>query len=170
MQDRGHGTGRGPWLRALPLLAERLPCRLDRQPCGGDARAKRRVLVRMRIGELTKRCSRLLGLVFPAFPSTEGRLRPKANEPGSSLRHAKRHGLASPTKQGFGQEGIAPTILHRHLGLKGSPCRPAHLGGRQTEISELRGTERRSACKRRVWYAHDRTSRTGSSSLFCRII
>jgi hypothetical protein len=56
----------------------------------------------MRIGELTKRCSRLLGLVFPAFASTEGRLRAKTNEPGSSLRQAKRHGLASPTKKGFG--------------------------------------------------------------------
>ena len=56
----------------------------------------------MRIGELTKRCGRLLMLVFPAFASTEGRLRTKTNEPGASLCQAKRHGLASPTKKGFG--------------------------------------------------------------------
>src|SRR6266568_8472299 len=70
IQDRGHGTGRGQLLRALPLRSERLQCRLGRQPRGGDARAKRRVLLRMRIGKLTKCCSRLLGLVFPAFAST----------------------------------------------------------------------------------------------------
>jgi hypothetical protein len=57
----------------------------------------------MRIGELPKRCGRLLMLVFPAFASTEGRLCTKTNAPGASLCQAKRHGLASPTKKGFGQ-------------------------------------------------------------------
>src|SRR5712692_4003291 len=75
IQDLGHGTGRGQWLLAIALLSERLQCRLGRQPRGGYARAKRRVLLRMRIGKLTKRCSRLRMPVFPAFASTEGRLR-----------------------------------------------------------------------------------------------
>src|SRR6266850_2577911 len=103
MQDRGHGTGRGPLLLALALLSERLQCRVGRQPRGGEARAKRRVLLCLRIGELTKRCRHLLVPVFPAFASTESRWSPKTHEPGSSLRHAKRHGLASPTKKSFGQ-------------------------------------------------------------------
>src|SRR6266571_5621040 len=100
IQDLGHSTGRGQLLLAIPLLSERLQCRLGRQPRVGYARAKRRVLLRMRIGELAKRCSRLLELVFPAFASTKGRLPTKTHEPGSSLRQAKRHGLASPTKKG----------------------------------------------------------------------
>ena len=49
--------------------------------------------------------------------------------------------------------------------VQGSPFRPAHLGRRQTEISDLRWTERRSAFKRRVVHAHDRTSRTKSGEL-----
>src|SRR2546427_8661756 len=69
------------------------------------------------------------------------------------------------TLLGFGQQGVAPTMFQRHLGLKGSPFRPAHLGCRQTEISDLRWTERRSEFKRRVLHAHDRTSRTESGSL-----
>src|SRR5882672_2812171 len=103
IQDFGHGTGRGQLLLTLTLISERLPCRLGRQPRGGYARAKRRVLLRRRIGELPQRCSHLLVPVFPAFASTEGRWSPKTHEPGSSLRQAKRHGLASPTKKGFGQ-------------------------------------------------------------------
>src|SRR6266446_3856384 len=103
IQDFGHGTGRGQLLLTITLISERLQCRLGRQPRVGYARAKRRVLLRMRIGELPKCCSRLLGLVFPAFAPTKGRLRTKTNEPGSSLRQAKRHGLASPPKKGFGQ-------------------------------------------------------------------
>src|SRR5439155_9255098 len=63
IQDRGHGTGRGQLLLAIPLRFKRLQCRLGRQPRVGDARAKRWVLLGMRIGELTKRCSRLLELV-----------------------------------------------------------------------------------------------------------
>jgi len=35
IQDLGHGTGRGQWLRALTLRAERLQGRLGRQPCVG---------------------------------------------------------------------------------------------------------------------------------------
>src|SRR6266478_4809446 len=87
---------------------------------------KRRVLLRMGVGELMKRFSRLRMQVFPAFAPTEGRLSTETKDPCSSLRQAKRHGLASPTKDGFGQEGVAPTIFQRHLGLKGSPFRPVH--------------------------------------------
>src|SRR5438128_3360388 len=57
IQDLGHGTGRGQLLLAIALLSERLQCRLGRQPRVGEARAKCRVLLRMRIGKLTKRCS-----------------------------------------------------------------------------------------------------------------
>src|SRR4029453_12469259 len=110
----------------------------------------------MGIGKLTKRLGCLRMLLFPASATTEGRLRTKTPEPGASLRQAKRHGLASPPKKGFGQEGATPTIFHRHLGLKGPPCRPAHLGGRQTEVSDLRRTERRSVFKWRVVHTHDR--------------
>src|SRR5207253_8112097 len=99
---------------ALPLRSERLQGRLGRQPRVGEARAKRRVLLRMGIGKLTKRCSRLRGLVFPAFASTEGRLRTKTNEPCSSLRQAKRYGLASPPKQGLGPQRAARPISHSH--------------------------------------------------------
>ena len=72
IQDFGHGTGRGQLLRARALLSQRLHGRLGRQPRGGSARAKRRVLLRMRIGELTKRFSHLRMPLFPALASTEG--------------------------------------------------------------------------------------------------
>src|SRR5882724_8920614 len=104
IQDLGHGTGRGPLVLAIALLSERVQCRLSRQPRGGYARAKRRVVLRMGVGELMKRFSRLRMQVFPAFAPTEGRLSTETNDPCSSLRQAKRHGLASPTKDGFGQE------------------------------------------------------------------
>src|SRR6266568_7278876 len=59
IQDLGHGTGRGQLLLAIALLSERVQCRLSRQPRVGYARAKRRVLLRMGVGELMKRFSRL---------------------------------------------------------------------------------------------------------------
>src|SRR4249920_2339367 len=49
-----HGTGRGQWLRLIPLLAERLQCRLDCQPAGGQAGAACGVWLRLGFGELTQ--------------------------------------------------------------------------------------------------------------------
>src|SRR5712691_1224701 len=129
IQHRGHGTGRGQLLLTIALLAQRLQGRLGRQPRVGYARAKRRVLLRMRIGELTKRFSHQRMPLFPAFASTEGSLSPKTKATGSSLRQAKCHGLASPPKDDFGHQRSAPVIFQRHLGFKGTPRRAGHFGG-----------------------------------------
>ena len=162
MQDRGHGTGRGPGVLARALLSACVQCRVSRQPRGGDARAKRRVVVRMGGGERLQRFRRLRMQVFPAFAPTAGRWRTETHAPGASLRQATRHGLASPTQDRCGPEGGAPTLLHRHLGPKGSPCRPVHLGCRQAYIGNVRRTARLPACQRRVVQAHAMTSRTES--------
>jgi hypothetical protein len=69
--------------------------------------------------------------LFPAFASTESRLSAQTHEHRASLCQAKRHGLTSPTEEGCGQQGGAPTVLQRHLGLKGAPLGAGHLGGRQ---------------------------------------
>jgi hypothetical protein len=53
---------------------------------------------------------------------------------------------------------VLSTIFQRHLGLKGSPCRSAHLGGRQASIGDWRRAERLTECKQRVLHAHDMTS------------
>src|SRR5712691_11428953 len=67
MQDLGHGTGRGQLVLAILLFPERLQSRLGRQPRGAQARAKRWVLLRMGLGELTQRLGSLRMLLFPAF-------------------------------------------------------------------------------------------------------
>jgi hypothetical protein len=139
----GHGTGRGQLLRAIALLSQRLPCRLGREPRGGEARAKRRVLVRRRLGELTQRCSHLRMPLCPAFAAPEGCLSPQTKAPSASLRQTPGHGLASPTKKGGGQPGVAPAMFQRQLGRKGSSFRSAQLGCRQTESGALRCTEQR---------------------------
>src|SRR2546425_5362433 len=97
IQDLGHRTGRGPLVRALPLVLQRLEGRWGRQPRGGQARAKRWVWLRMGVGTLTKRLGCLRRLLFPAFATTASRLRAQTDAPGSSLCQAQRHGLAPPT-------------------------------------------------------------------------
>jgi hypothetical protein len=87
-------------------------------------------LVRLHIGELPQRCSHLRLPLFPAFAATAGRRRTETPEASASLGHAKRHRLAAPPKAGFRPQGIAATILQRHLGLKGAPCGTGHVGGR----------------------------------------
>src|SRR5207302_10478433 len=71
IQDLGHGTGRGQLVLAILLLPERLQGRLGRQPRVAQACAKRGVLLRMGLGELTQRLGDLRMLLFPAFVPTE---------------------------------------------------------------------------------------------------
>src|SRR4030095_12374947 len=124
--------------------------------CGPGAR----VWWRGRPGELTQRCSHLRMPLCPAFAAPEGCLSPQTKAPSASLRQTPGHGLASPTKKGVGQPGVAPAMFQRQLGRKGSSFRSAQLGCRQTESGALRCTEQRLEGKRRVVHAHDRTSRT----------
>ena len=121
------GEGR---LRTIPLRSERRQGRCGSQPRGGQARAKRRGLWRMRSGELTQRVSHLRRRLFPAFAATAGRLRTETKDASASLGQAKRHRLAAPTKDGFRQQGIAATLLQRPLGLKGAPGGAGHGGCR----------------------------------------
>ena len=130
IEDLRHGRRRGQVVRALTLLSEGVQGGLSREPRVSEARAKRRVLLRMRLGELTQRLSRLRIQLFPAFAPTESRLRPQTDDPGLSLGQAKRHGLAPPTQDGFSHQGVALTIFHRHLGLKGAPFGAGHFGCR----------------------------------------
>src|SRR6266850_2791128 len=102
IEHRGHGARGGQLLVAIALLCERRQGRLGRQPRVGQARAKRRVLLCMRLGKLMKRFSRLRMPLCPAFAATEGRLRPKTNDSGASLRQTACHSLAAPTEEGFG--------------------------------------------------------------------
>ena len=62
--------GEGKSSRTIPLRSERLQGRCGSQPRGGQARAKRRGLWRMRSGELTQRVSHLRRRLFPAFAAT----------------------------------------------------------------------------------------------------
>src|SRR6266404_4385663 len=113
----------------------------------------------MCIGELTQRFSHLRMPLFPAFAATEGRLRTATHEASASLGQAKRHRLAAPTKDGFRHQGLAATILQRHLGLKGAPCGAGHVGCREAEIGNLGWTGQREAVQRGMVHRHDRTSR-----------
>ena len=131
IQHRGHGTGRGHLLRALALRSQRLPGRRGRPPRGGYARAKRRGLLRMRIGELPQRFGHLRLPRFPAFAATASRWRTKTHAPGASRSEAKRYGLAPPPQDGFRHQGIAVTIFQCHLGLKSSSCGAGHWGCRE---------------------------------------
>jgi len=131
IEDDGHGTRRGPLVRALALLSERLQGRLSRQPRVGQTRTKRRVLLRMGVGELTQRFSDLRMPLFPAFAPTEGRLRTETHDASASLGQAQRYRLASPTNKGFRHQGGARTIFQRHFSLTSASCGPSQFRGRE---------------------------------------
>src|SRR6266566_5068423 len=118
MEHRRPGTGRGQLRRPIPLIAERLQGRLGCQPGGGQAGAECRVLLRLGFGELTQGLRHVRMLLFPTCAATEGRWRAQAHDPGASLAEAACHGLAAPPTDGFRHQGMAPTILQGHLGLK----------------------------------------------------
>ena len=88
-------------------------------------------MLRMGFGQPPECFSRLWVLLFPTFPATAGRLCPETPDARASL--GKPHGksTAPPTEDRLGQEGVASTVFHGHLGLKGAPFRPSHLGGCQ---------------------------------------
>src|SRR5262252_8906312 len=111
IEDLGHGTGRGQLLLTIPLLSECLQSGFGRQPRVGQARTKRRVLLRMRIGELTQRFGHLRMPLFPAFAATEGGLRPETQDPCASFGKTHRNSATTPPEDGFGQQGGAPAIL-----------------------------------------------------------
>src|SRR4030095_13946050 len=159
LEHLGHRTGCGQELLPIPLRAERLQGGFGRQARVGQAGAKRRVLLRLCIGELTQRFSDLRLPLCPAFAATAGRLRTETHDASASLGQAKRHRLAAPTKDGFRPQGMAVTILQRHLGLKGRPCGAGHVGCREAEVGNLCWTGQREAVQRGMVYGHDRASR-----------
>src|SRR6266850_8468968 len=129
------GVAANPWLWLLRGDDNGLKMNRFHEELGANPRrswlnsrnGKIRVIERIGLGELTQRLGYLRMLLFPALGPTEGRLRTETNNPSSSLRQAKRHGLASPTEEGFGHQGVAPAIFQRHLGLKGAPFGPGHF-------------------------------------------
>src|SRR5215468_10382242 len=127
IEHLGHRTGGGQECLTRPLLSERFQGGFGRQPRVGQAGAKRGGLLRLRFGQLTQGVSHLRMLLFPACAATEGRLRPETHDASASLGSAQRHRLAAPPKDGFRPQGIAATILQRHLGLKGAPCGAGHV-------------------------------------------
>jgi hypothetical protein len=140
--------------------------RFGGQPRLGQARAKRRVLLRMRLGKLTKGLSHLRMLLFPSFAATQGRLRPATDDPSAFLCQAQGHGLAALPEDGCCLQGRALTLFHRHLGLKGAPRGPGHLRGREADIGNLRRRERWLARPHSVGLAHESTSRIESAFIF----
>jgi hypothetical protein len=142
IEHRGHRTRRGPWLRALALRPQGFQGRLCRQSRLGPGGAKRWVLVRVRFRQPGQGC-RCLGLrVCPTCATAEGRVRPETHHPCASFAQTHRNGRTAPSEDGFGQEGVGPTICHGPLSLKGTSCRSRHFGGRQTQIGDLRRTKR----------------------------
>jgi hypothetical protein len=83
----------------------------------------------MRFGQPTQGVSGLGMLVFPAVATAEGRLCTETYDPCASFGEPYFNGMTAPPEKSFGQQGVSPTIFQRHLGFKGSPFRPAHLGG-----------------------------------------
>ena len=83
----------------------------------------------MGFGQPPEGSRRLWVLLFPPFTATTGRLRPETPDARASLGKPHSNSTAPPTEDCFGQEGVASTVFHGHLGLKGAPFRPGHLGG-----------------------------------------
>src|SRR5215813_1218448 len=142
VQYLGHRTGRGQLVRTIPLRSQGCQRRLRRQARIGQGRTKRWVLLRVRFRQLPQG-GRGLGLrVFPAFATAEGRLRPETSEPCTSFGKPHLNSMTPPTEDGFGQQGVTPTIFQGHLSLKGTSCWSRHFGGRQAEIGDLGRTKR----------------------------
>jgi hypothetical protein len=128
LEPLGHGTGRGPWLRALPLCSQRLQGRWGREACGSHTGALGRLLVRLGIGKLTKRWGGLRRLLCPAFAATASRLRPQTAAPAAALGQTTRDGLAPPPTDSCRPQGGALTIFPWHRRLKRAPCGASQCG------------------------------------------
>src|SRR6266571_6159641 len=74
IQHGGHRRGRGQLVLLTVLGAQRLQGGFGRQARIGQRGAKRRVLLSMGLGQLTKGLCRLWMLGFPAFAATAGGL------------------------------------------------------------------------------------------------
>jgi hypothetical protein len=116
-----HRARRGQLLLAIPLGSQGFESRVGCQSCRGQCRTKGRVLLRMGFSQLVQRLSGLGVPLFPPFAPTEGRLRPETPDTRTSL--GKPHGnrMTPPTEDRFGEERVASTVFHGHLGLKGAP-------------------------------------------------
>jgi len=115
---------------------------------GGEARirqrrAKRRVLLRVRFGQLAPRRGRLRRMLLPAFAPTAGRLRPQAEHARAVFCQARRNGLAAPAQYRLGEPCAAATVFQRHLRLKSTPGGTRHLRCREAQVLHLTGRERR---------------------------
>ena len=75
IEHLGHRTGRGPLVLAIALGSQGRQSGLDGQPRIGQARAKRWVLLRMRVSSVVKGLGHLRRRVFPAFTAAESCLR-----------------------------------------------------------------------------------------------
>ena len=138
IEHLGHGTGRGQLLLAIPLCSQRLQSRLGREACVDQTGAKCRILLRMGIGKLTKRLGSLRLLLFPAFAATESCLSPQTDDPASALGQPKRYGLASPPKDSFRHQGVAPHNIS-------TSSQPQKIAVRGQSVWMTRGGDRRFA-------------------------
>jgi hypothetical protein len=137
MQDLRHRTGRRAWGCCIAQGPERLQGPGGRQARRGQRRAKRRVVLRMGLGQLTERWGALGMRVFPACATTASGLGTATKDPWPPLGQATCHGVASPTADALGLAGVAAAVLHRYLGLQGSPCGAGHLRGSQAYVGNL---------------------------------
>jgi hypothetical protein len=125
----GHCPGRREWGCVIALDSQRLQSHLGGQTCRGQRGAKRRVLLGMRLGQVTQSLGHVGMRVFPTVAATAGSPGPEAQEVCTPFGEAKCDRMASLTKHTFGLAGVTTTILQRHCCLKGAPCSSHHFRG-----------------------------------------
>ena len=134
IENARHRTGSRHLLLRKYLGPECPDCGFRRQPRIGQRRPKGGSLLGLRFGYRAQGCSCLRGLGFPPLPPTEGRLRSQTGNARAALGHPDFNRLAAPPKPALCLAGIPCPVLLRHLRLKGSSLRAAHLRGSQAQI------------------------------------
>lgn len=138
---------------------ERLQSPFGSQARRRQRRSKRRVLLGMDLGQLTKGLGHLEMLVFPAFAATASGLSPQTNAPCTPLRQAQLDRVPSPAEHPFSLAGVAAAVFHGHLGLKGAPLGTGHLRSGQAYIGNLVWGRGLQGSRGEGFHKHEITSR-----------
>ena len=94
-----------------PVRPERLASGLGREARIRERRAKRRVLLGVRFGELSQRCGRLRLPLLPTFTPAKGCVRPSTAYACAVFRQPHLHRLAAPAHDRLGEPCAAVTVF-----------------------------------------------------------